>query len=837
MRAREPAVASSLVHNLALVVALAAGLQILAARVRHRPRGYVVLSGLLCGGVAVMSMMTPVVFAEGVIYDGRAVVLTLAGMVAGPVGAGIAAAVAAAYRLWLGGAGAAVGVTVIMGSAATGAGVWSLRRRQEAWGRPLRIMAVGFAVAVGTLALQGLVPGIALGELFQRMGPVLLIGYPLALLVAASVFLEGERRLTAEHDRSLALQGADLSTWTWDLDTGRVRVDDRSAERLGYRPREPDGSFDAHHAMIHPDDRSRVARAMEDYLEGACERFESVHRMLGRDGAVKWVLARGVADGSDVAGRPTRLRGTSLDITDLRRTEQALLESAAQLEAAVRAANIGLWSWDPRTTDVYYSSQWKAQIGLRDDEVGSSFDEWTRRVHPDDLGRALAEIQSHVKAASPHYEVQFRMRHADGNYRWMSAHAATVLDEWGQVVRVLGAHIDLTNERVAESERRKLQNQLLHAQRLESVGRLAGGVAHDFNNMLSIILGHVELALEAAPPESELEHDLRHIREAGRRSAELTRQLLAFARRQRVAPVMLELGATVERMLDMLRRLIGEDITLQTKFAADAGTVEMDPSQVDQVLVNLVVNARDAIEGPGVIAIEVEGIELDEAQAEALASDARSGRFVRLSVRDDGAGIEPAVVPRVFEPFFTTRHTEGGTGIGLALAYSIVESHGGTIEASNTPEGGARVVITLPRVSGGAPAAGSELTVATRRRVLLVEDDDLLRKAIARGLDRHEVTVRPGGNAAIELLRADGAWDVILCDLLMPGGSGQDVYEFVRAKRPELLDRLVFLTGGAHGSRSAAFLRDLPNLLLDKPVTIAKLLATVERIAKLGNGD
>jgi PAS domain S-box-containing protein len=789
---------------LAVVVALAAGLQLLAARVRGRPRVYAVTAGLLCGAAGVLSMMTPVVFAPGVIYDGRAIVLALAGMFAGPVGGAIAAVVCGAYRAWLGGAGAAVGVVVVFWATALGVGFWAARQDDARWERPGRLFAFGFGLALSSLALMLLVPGLARTEMLRSVGPAVLFGYPVALVVAASVFLEGERRHRAEEDLGLALRGADLSTWMWDLATGRVQLDERGAQSLGYALDELEGTFRAYQTLVHPEDRDRLQQRFEDFVVSGKTRFESVHRVLHRDGTTRWALVRGAAIEWDAGGRPTKLRGTTLDITELRRAEQALLESAAQLEAAVRAANIGLWSWDPRTTTVYYSSQWKAQLGLRDDEVGSGFDEWSSRVHPDDLARAEAEIRSHIEAATPHYELEFRMRHAEGTYRWIRAFASTVTDDSGTVVRILGAHVDLTEERSAEDERRRLQQQLFRAQRLESVGRLAGGVAHDYNNMLSIILGHAELALETLPPESELRYDLEQIQDAGQRSAELTRQLLAFARKQRVAPVVLDLGATVDRLLEMLRRLIGEDIQLSVAVppeADDGCFVEMDPSQVDQILVNLVVNARDAIRGPGSIRIRVDRAELDEARAEVLASDARPGRYVVLTVQDDGVGIDATVLPRLFEPFFTTKPVGTGTGLGLSTVYGIVRQNGGFILVESTPGRGSSFRVHLPQHEPGA-AEDARLdgrpAVVPRgsETILVVEDEPAILKMAERQLRGLGYTVIASGSplAALDVVREAGtSIDLLLTDVVMPNLTGRDLLASIRQTQPGV--RCVFMSG------------------------------------------
>jgi signal transduction histidine kinase len=287
---------------------------------------------------------------------------------------------------------------------------------------------------------------------------------------------------------------------------------------------------------------------------------------------------------------------------------------------------------------------------------------------------------------------------------------------------------DITEERRAETEREKVQVQLNQAQKMESVGRLAGGVAHDFNNMLSVILGHVDLLLDSLPPDNPLRSDLDEVRKAAVRSADLTRQLLAFARKQTVAPRVLDLNETVEGMLKMLRRLIGENIDLAWLPGQNLGTVLMDPSQIDQILANLCVNARDAIGGQGGrVTIETERVRFDEAYCETN-TGFMPGEYVMLSVSDDGCGMDAETLSLVFEPFFTTKTVGEGTGLGLATVYGVVRQNGGFINVYSEPGLGTTFRIYLPwhgDETFGAPREEGEknATVCGHETILLVEDE------------------------------------------------------------------------------------------------------------------
>jgi signal transduction histidine kinase/ActR/RegA family two-component response regulator len=373
----------------------------------------------------------------------------------------------------------------------------------------------------------------------------------------------------------------------------------------------------------------------------------------------------------------------------------------------------------------------------------------------------------------------------------------------------------------SKREERLLAEQAL-SRRLASLGAFAAGLGHEVNNPLAYVSLNLELLereLRQSGTTERIEHLLRDARQGVDRIAETVRSLRSFSRSKPEEPTPVHLGRAIESSLALLRPQIRLRARLEWEGSDDVW-IEGYETELCQVFANLVRNSLDHLpEGRA----EENYIRFTFRQTE--------GR-VELECVDSGQGFPEEALPHVFEPFYSTRTEEGGTGIGLALSYSIVAAHGGTMEADNVA-GGARVRISLPTIAGGG--ASPEATVAEsgpRRRVLVVEDDDLLRAAMARGLDVHDVTTRPSGHAAIELLGADGDWDLILCDLLMPSGSGRDVYEFVRERRPELLERMVFISGGADASRSTAFLEEIPNELLSKPVSIAKLLATIERLGR-----
>jgi signal transduction histidine kinase/CheY-like chemotaxis protein len=358
---------------------------------------------------------------------------------------------------------------------------------------------------------------------------------------------------------------------------------------------------------------------------------------------------------------------------------------------------------------------------------------------------------------------------------------------------------DISERKAAEAERATLQEQLAQAQKMESVGRLAGGVAHDFNNMLGVILGQTELALEKVDPSQSLHGDLQSIRSAGQRSAELTRQLLAFARKQTVAPKVLHLNETVAGMLKMVKRLIGEDVELVWRPGQNLWSIRIDPAQVDQIVANLCVNARDAISNVGTITIET-GIKVIGADDARVSPDAVPGSYVWLTVRDDGCGMAPSVQAHVFEPFFTTKEIGKGTGLGLATVYGIVKQNKGFIELHSERGQGTVFTIYLPRHSGkDAHARADAVTGAIapgRETILLVEDEALLLDVTQRILEKrgYKVLAASTPGQALQLARDHvGAIDLLITDVVMPEMNGRDLAKNFLSLYP--LAKRLFMSG------------------------------------------
>ncbi len=523
--------------------------------------------------------------------------------------------------------------------------------------------------------------------------------------------------------------------------------------------------------------------------------------------------------------------GVSTDITERKRAEAQLRESEASLKESQHIARLGSFVFD-LINGTWRSSEVLDQLLGIDHAYEHSMAGWLAVVHPDDRTMVAGYFTNEVIGRDQAFDKEYRViRVADQAERWLWSRASLERDNQGRALRLRGTSQDVTARKEAEAEKVKLEAQFQQAQKMESVGRLAGGVAHDFNNMLQAILGNVDLALEGVPLGSPTDEGLREIRKCAERSADLTRQLLAFARRQTIAPKVLDLNATLESLLKMLRRLIGEDIDLAWLPARDLGLVKVDPTQVDQILANLCVNARDAIGGVGKVTIETANAAFDAAYC---VDHPRymSGEYVRLTVSDNGCGMNQATLAQIFEPFFTTKGSGSGTGLGLPTVYGIVKQNHGFITVYSELGHGTTFTVYLPRHAGQATATGTaivaEMPKSTGETVLLVEDEPAVRGIARMILERlgYKVLAASTPGEAIRLAETPvGEIHLLITDVVMPGMNGRDLNARLLALRPKL--KCLFMSGytadviGHHGVLEAGV------NFIQKPFSIGDLAAKV----------
>ncbi len=461
-------------------------------------------------------------------------------------------------------------------------------------------------------------------------------------------------------------------------------------------------------------------------------------------------------------------------------------------------------------------------------------------VVPEDRLPEFEELRRRVMTQGPFTGLEVVRRRKDGTLFDASLSAAPIRDSKGTIIGIMGALEDITKEKKQEADREKLQEQLAQAQKMESVGRLAGGVAHDFNNMLNVIIGYAELGQVKTTPDNPLYADFQEILDASRRSSDIIRQLLAFARKQTIQPRVLDLNEVIEGTLKMLRRLIGEDITLYWHPGPELRSVFMDASQVDQVLANLLVNARDAIDGTGHVTIETRNVSVDEEYC-TVHSGFTPGDFVMLAVSDDGSGMDRHTRENLFEPFFSTKKQGKGTGLGLATVYGIVKQNNGFIHVYSEPGGGATFKIYLPCHDGPARENGlhqeTPVPPARGETLLIVEDEKSILKLagkILEALGYQVIAVLDPLEALERIAHHDGDIHLLLTDVVMPRMNGRDLAKQVQEKFPDI--RVLYMSGYTANVIAHHGILDTSINFIQKPFTNRDLAVKVRAVLDQAGG-
>ncbi len=508
-----------------------------------------------------------------------------------------------------------------------------------------------------------------------------------------------------------------------------------------------------------------------------------------------------------------------------------LQENESRFRATFEQAAVGI-------ANVAADGRWLRVNRKLCDIVGYSREELLRKkfqeiTHPDDLEFDMANVRRILAGKIDSYSLEKRYIRKNGSLVWIYLTVSAVRQATdGRLENFIAVIEDITDRKRAEEENARLENQLQQAQKMEAIGQLAGGVAHDFNNMLGVIIGHAELAMETLARDQQVYGDLEQILAAAQRSSEITRQLLAFARKQEIVPKIIDLNAVVRAILKMLRRLIGEDIELVWKPGDGLWSVKMDPAQIDQILANLCVNARAAIAGIGRIEVETANSVFDEEYCAAHVGFV-PGEYVRLTVSDTGCGMSREILPHIFEPFFTTKEIGQGTGLGLSTVYGAVKQNNGFINVYSEPEKGSTFKIYLPRYRGVAGAVAlkeGETLPGGVETILLVEDEPTILAMTTTMLQRLGYTVLPaaGPREALEMAEKTGAIDLLVTDVIMPGMNGRDLAAMLLAVKPGL--KCLFMSGYTADIIATQGVLDEKVSFVQKPFTKAELAARVRQV-------
>lgn len=536
----------------------------------------------------------------------------------------------------------------------------------------------------------------------------------------------------------------------------------------------------------------------------------------------------------DTAGQATGVIVSIRDISERKHKEEKLRLSEERLDWAMSVSNDGLVDWDLTTNTFYFDARYYTMAGYEPDEFPANFEQFAMRINPDDYKSTAQAIDDYLSGRKDTFEEEFRFLRKDDTWMWIRARINIVeRDSEGTATRLIGTHTDITEQQQAKAENLILEEKLQRSQKMEAIGLLAGGIAHDFNNMLSAILCTTELAQQTNSPESPVQEALGEILDASKRAADLTQQLLAFSRRQLTQPKVIHVGNCLSQLIPMLQRTIGENIVLSANTSRQTGLVRVDPSQIEQAIINLVLNAKDAMPQGGTLDITSEDRKFNETEARRYGLS-MPGNFVTITVCDSGTGIEDVIKAKIFDPFFTTKEVGKGTGLGLSSVLGSVEQNGGHLHLDSEIGRGSCFTIMFPRVKAkklSVPARDAAKSKGGNETILVVEDEKMLRKIAVKILKKwgYNVISAASGPEALELV--SGYKDkihLLLSDVVMPYMSGPELATELLKVRPNT--KVLFVSGYNDDSIVEQGFVDEKVNLLPKPYSVESLAQSVREI-------
>lgn len=617
-----------------------------------------------------------------------------------------------------------------------------------------------------------------------------------------------------------AQQVAHIGSWELNLQKNELWWSDEVYRIFGVKPQEFGATYEEFLSFIHPDDRKMVDEAYRTAIEKKTP-YDVVHRIVRRDGEVRYVHERS-EDIVDKMGKVVRSIGTVQDITERKKAEEVLRSASAYARSLIEASLDSLVTIGPdgKITDVNRATEEVTGLS-RDKLIGTDFSDYFTELEKARAGYK----QVFEKGTVRDYPLEIRRR--DGYIASVLYNASVYRDEGGKVVGVFAAARDIT-------ETKRLEQQLYQVQKMEALGRFVGGIAHDFNNLLVVIGGRARRALNRIAQNDPLRQEIEQLIRAEESASSLTRQLLAFGRKQVLQPRVLDLNAVVSSLEMMLRRLIGEDILLLTLAEPNLGRVRVDPSQIEQVIMNLVVNARDAMPNGGTLIIETSNVYLDENHPEGYLAPA--GPYVLLDVRDTGCGMDAHTLSHIFEPFFTTKAGGKGTGLGLATVHGIVRQSGGDVRVYSKVGAGTTFKVYLPQVKEIPEIREKQERIEGKsfegtETLLLVEDEDTVRELVALELQDLGYTVleASNGSKALEICRNHNSTiHMVITDVVLPDISGPDMFNLLAKERPAI--KVLYCSGYAERDILQKGIIDRGKPFLEKPFTAESLGRKVREV-------
>ncbi|MGC2063806.1 MAG: PAS domain S-box protein [Thermodesulfovibrionales bacterium] len=637
---------------------------------------------------------------------------------------------------------------------------------------------------------------------------------------------EDALRLSEERFR-LAMLGANDGLWDWNLLTDEVYYSPRWKSMLGYSEEELENHLDTWKCMVHPDDREPTLSFVRDILEERADKFEIQFRMRHKEGHYRDILSRAFLL-RDEQFKPLRLVGTHVDITERKEAEGKLRKSEEAYRRIVESMSEGIWSLDDQYRTTFVNTAMAEMLAYtREEMIGTPIEKY---IFDEDFEDHRLRREARRKGINEHFERRYRRK--NGDTCWCLVSAAPLQDSEGQFVGSFVICTDITKRKEVEESLRKSEEQFRQAQKMEAIGQLAGGVAHDFNNILSAIIGYSQLAQMKIQENDPVRHDIDQILQASERATVLTQSLLAFSRKQPVNLAAIDLSKVISGFEKFLLRLIREDINLKTNPSSDTLSVMADRGQIEQVIMNLVANARDAMPNGGQLAISTELTSITDAFIKTHGFG-KPGQYALMSVSDTGTGMDEKTKSRIFEPFYTTKELGRGTGLGLAMVYGIVKKHDGFIAVYSEPGEGTTFKIYFPIVRTAAKPGNSTIAepVAPKRgteSILVAEDDAALRSMYSAMLSQYGygvIEAVDGTDAVLKFMQNADKIQLVILDGIMPRMNGKEAFAKIKSLRPGI--KCLFMSGYTEDVSAINSAHDNKVDFMLKPVAMEKLLKKI----------
>jgi PAS domain S-box-containing protein len=659
------------------------------------------------------------------------------------------------------------------------------------------------------------------------------------------------RHLEVEERYRLAAQATNDAIWDWRISDGHVIWNEALTTLFGHPLAETTAQWWLDH--IHPHDRARVDADIHAVIEGGGTGWNSEYRFRRADGSFAPVLDRGTVLRGGV-GEPLRMIGAMLDLTVRNTAEAALAKSEERLRFATEAGDMGFWDVDLVRDELIWPARTKAMFGISPG-VAVTLRDFYDGIHPDDSEATFAAFAA---AADPArrtlYDVEYRtVGKEDGVVRWVAAKGRGHF-EGDRCVRVVGVAIEITARKLADArlqelnehlesrvleevaERTRVEDALRQSQKMEAVGQLTGGIAHDFNNMLATVIGPLDLlSMRMGDSDPRAKRYIDMAIDGATRAAQLTQRLLAFSRQQPLQPVPLDVNRLIAGMSDLLVHSLGSNIRLETVLAAQVWCTFADANQLENVILNLAVNARDALPGGGRLVVETANCRIASA-ADAMRADVPTGEYVLITVADNGGGMPPEVIAKAFDPFFTTKKVGQGTGLGLSQVYGFVRQSAGHVKIHSSLGKGTTVALYLPRREGeidagpSTPPADSRPLSGGRELVLVVEDEPGVRQFSIEALSElgYPVLAADGAAGALALLEQHPDIALLFTDVVMPEVNGRQLADEALKRRPDL--KVLFTTGYSRNALEHDGVLDPAVHVIGKPFTLEDLALRVRAV-------